>query len=68
MLGSLIAGRFSRMNLDDQDIRGGVLNDVGLALNWYPTHTTRVMGNVIMAKREGVAAMWIFQMRLQLAL
>ena len=37
-----IAGRFSRMDLDDQDIRGGVLNDVGLALNWYPTSLTRV--------------------------
>ena len=63
-----VAARFSRIDLNDKDILGGILNDLGLAVNWYPTHLTRVMGNVIMAKRDGAAAMWIFQVRLQLAL
>ena len=43
------------------------LNDLGIAANWYPNHTTRVMGNLIRAKREGAAALWIFQFRMQLA-
>ena len=67
-LGALeVAVRFSRIDLNDKHVRGGELNDLGFAFNWYPTHTTRVMGNVIRAKPEGAAAMLIFQMRLQLA-
>jgi len=48
-------------------VLGGELNDLGIAANWYPNHTTRVMGNLIRAKREGAAALWIFQFRMQLA-
>ncbi len=62
-----IALRFSRIDLNEKQIAGGELNDLGLAFNWYPTHTTRVMTNVIRAKPDGAAALIIFQMRLQLA-
>ena len=62
-----VAVRASRIDLNDKQIMGGELNDLGIAFNWYPTHTTRVMGNVIRAKREGAAPMWVFQSRLQLA-
>ena len=62
-----IAVRFSGIDLNEKEIMGGELHDLGFALNWYPTHTTRVMGNVIRAKREDAAAMWVFQSRLQLA-
>ena len=63
-----LALRFSRIDLNDKDVQGGELSDLGIAANWYPTHTTRVMGNIIRAKREGAAAMWIFQFRLQVAI
>ena len=53
-LGAFEVGlRFSRIDLNDKDVLGGELNDLGIAANWYPNHTTRVMGNLIRAKREG---------------
>ena len=62
-----IALRFSRIDLNDQDITGGTLNDLSFAFNWYPTYPTRVSFNVIRAKREAWEPVWIFQARLQLA-
>jgi phosphate-selective porin OprO/OprP len=62
-----IALRFSRLDLNDQNITGGTLNDLSFAFNWYPTYPTRVSFNVIRAKRETWEPVWIFQARLQLA-
>jgi phosphate-selective porin OprO/OprP len=62
-----IAFRFSRIDLSDQDITGGTLNDLSFAFNWYPTYPTRVSFNMIRAKREAWEPVWIFQARLQLA-
>ncbi len=62
-----IAFRFSRIDLDDQDITGGTLNDLTFAFNWYPTYPTRVSFNMIRAKQEAWEPVWIFQARLQLA-
>jgi phosphate-selective porin OprO/OprP len=67
-LGALeIAFRFSRIDLNDQDIMGGTLNDLTFAINWYPTRPTRVSFNAIRANREAWKPVWIFQARLQLA-
>jgi phosphate-selective porin OprO/OprP len=62
-----IALRFSRLDLNDQNITGGTLNDLSFAFNWYPTYPTRVSFNVIRAKRQAWEPVWIFQARLQLA-
>lgn len=67
-LGALeIAFRFSGLDLNDKDVRGGKLVDFTAALNWYPTYDTRVMFNVIRAAREGADVVWIAQVRVQLA-
>ena len=62
-----IAARFSYIDLNDKDIKGGKLADVSFAFNWYPTYPTRVSFNVIRADRESWDPVWIFQGRLQVA-
>ncbi len=62
-----IAFRFSHVDLNDEEVRGGELTDLSFAFNWYPTHPTRVMFNIVRAQRVGDAPVWIFQGRLQLA-
>jgi phosphate-selective porin OprO/OprP len=65
-LGALqIAFRFSHIDLTDEGIRGGILDNVSAGLNWYLNYYTRVMGNLIWSKLEGAEAVWIFQIRLQ---
>ena len=62
-----IAFRYSHLDLDDKEIRGGTLNDFTAAVNWYPNNHARVMANLIRAKRSGVDGVWIFEIRLQWA-
>ena len=62
-----IAFRFSHIDLNDEQVTGGELTDLSFAFNWYPTHPTRVMFNIVRAQRGGNAPVWIFQGRLQLA-
>jgi phosphate-selective porin OprO/OprP len=62
-----IAFRFSRIDLDDQAIAGGRLNDITAGFNWYATRNYRTLFNVIRAKRSDVDPVWIFQIRLQVA-
>lgn len=62
-----IAFRFSQIDLNDKEIRGGTLNDFTAAFNWYPNGNARVMVNVIRAKRGGLDPIWIAQIRLQWA-
>ncbi len=63
----VVAARYSYIDLNDRDVRGGTLGDFSFALNWYPTRHARAMFNVIRAKREALEAVWIVQARLQLA-
>jgi phosphate-selective porin OprO/OprP len=62
-----IAFRFSRLDLNDKEIRGGVLNDFTAAINWYPNRNARVMLNFIRAKRDRLDPIWVAQIRLQWA-
>jgi phosphate-selective porin OprO/OprP len=60
-----IAARYSRLNLDDQPIFGGKLQDVTLGLNWYLNPNTRVMWNYVHADRIDTGSANIFQTRFQ---
>ena len=63
-----VAFRFSRVDLTDQGVDGGVLNDWTAAFNWYPSPETRLMFNAILADRQGAKSVGIFQIRVQFAL
>jgi len=63
-----IGFRYSRVDLSDGTVDGGVLSDWTAGLNWYPTYHTKLMLNAILATRRGSSPVGIFQMRLQVAL
>ena len=44
-----LTARYSQLDLSDEKIRGGRLNDVTLGINWYLNPNTRVMMNYVMA-------------------
>lgn len=60
-----IAGRYSYLDLKDNDINGGILQDVTVGLNWYLNPNMRIMGNYVHSHRNGVGNAHIFQMRYQ---
>ncbi len=62
-----LAFRFSRIDLDDSGINGGILNDWSAAFSWYPTHHLRFMFNGILADLQGAEPVGILQVRLQVA-
>jgi phosphate-selective porin OprO/OprP len=59
--------RYSWLNLNDEDIRGGIINDVSLGLNWYLYSNTRVMLNYIHSVVHDVGHANILQARFQIA-
>jgi phosphate-selective porin OprO/OprP len=63
-----LAARFSRLDLDDGAARGGALNDVTLALNWYLNPNVKVMLNYVFADREDLGTANVFQMRFHIDL
>jgi phosphate-selective porin OprO/OprP len=62
-----VAARYSHIDLDDEGIRGGTLNDFTLGLNWYLNPNYRVSFNYIRAHLNGVGDTNIFEMRYQVA-
>jgi phosphate-selective porin OprO/OprP len=52
------------VDLNDGDVRGGVLSDVSLGLNWHLRPHIRWMTNYVHAHRNGLGDANIFQMRL----
>ena len=61
-----IAARYSYLDLEDDDIFGGRLNDVTLGLNWYAYPTVRVMANFVRAHIADDATSNLFEMRFQI--
>ena len=62
-----LALRFSRIDLTDEEIAGGIMNNLTGAFNWYASRNARVLTNVIRSRVEGFDPVWIFQVRLQWA-
>ena len=60
-----IAFRYSRLDLEDKSVDGGVLNDLTAAVNWYASRNAKLQINGIRAKRQGLDPFWIWQIRLQ---
>jgi phosphate-selective porin OprO/OprP len=60
-----LAARFSRADLNDGGVTGGELNDVTVALNWYPNPNFRWMANYVRADLDEVGASNAFLMRFQ---
>lgn len=61
-----VAARFSHLDLNDEGIIGGRLNNVTVGLNWYLNPNMRVMWNFVYADRDDVGDASIFQMRAQI--
>ena len=59
--------RYSRIDLSDGQVDGGVLADWTVGLNWYPTYHIKLMFNGILANLKGSNPVGILQMRLQVA-
>lgn len=47
-----LAARYSELDLNDEEIKGGRLNDVTLGCNWYLNPNTRVMFNYVHADAD----------------
>ena len=47
-----LAARYSRVDLNDGPVRGGVLEDVTLGVNWYHNYSFRVQWNYVLSHRE----------------
>lgn len=51
-----LAARYSRLDLSDSLVMGGVMTNWTLGLNWYPTAYTRLMLNWVRFKADGSTA------------
>jgi len=61
-----VAARYSYLDLNDGETRGGRLGDFTLAVNWYARAHVRVMVDYIHAQRFGIGRSNIIQTRLAL--
>jgi phosphate-selective porin OprO/OprP len=61
-----IAARYSELNLDDEDISGGGLENITAGLNWHLNPNMRIMWNYVHADRDDVGEADILQMRWQI--
>lgn len=60
-----IALRYSSLDLTDGPVAGGELDDVTVALNWYPFSNVRWMLDYVMADRDGIGQADVIEMRFQ---
>lgn len=61
-----LAARYSWLDLDDAEARGGELRDVTAGVNWYLNPNTRLMFNYVYADLDGVSDTDAFQIRTQI--
>ena len=60
-----VAVRYSSVDLSDAGLAGGELDDLTLALNWYPYANVRWMLNYVLADLDGAGEAEAIQMRFQ---
>jgi phosphate-selective porin OprO/OprP len=60
-----IALRYSRLDLEDGAVNGGVLSDITLGATWYLNPNVKIQANIIRADIDDVGDTTIFQMRFQ---
>ncbi len=61
-----LAARYSHVDLNDDDIRGGELNNFTLGINWYVAPNMRFMGNWVRSHLHSVGNGNIIQFRFQI--
>jgi phosphate-selective porin OprO/OprP len=62
-----VAARFSRLDLNSENVDGGALDDVTAGVNWYLNPVTRITINYVWAHLESVGDSNIIQGRFQLS-
>lgn len=63
-----LAVRFSTLDLNDEDVEGGIEDNLSFGVNWYSRTHWRFMGNLIKVKSDGPYGEqnpWIVQFRAQ---
>ena len=60
-----LGARYSFIDLEDQDVLGGRMDNFTLGLNWYWNPNSRIMWNYIFANVESIGGSNILQMRFQ---
>jgi phosphate-selective porin OprO/OprP len=61
-----VATRWSRVDLSDGPVRGGILTNYSLGVNWYLYSNLRFMTNYVLGHRNGLGDVHIFQSRVSL--
>jgi phosphate-selective porin OprO/OprP len=61
-----VGARYSHLNLNDNMVRGGVMSDYTIGVNWYLYRNLRVMLNGVLAHLNGVGDTYIAQSRVSL--
>ena len=59
--------RYSYINLDDVDLKGGIMSNITAGINWYINPATKIVFNYIYADVKNMGKANIFQMRFQVA-
>ena len=60
-----LAARYSHLDLTDEEVEGGELDDITVGLNWYLNPNTRFMFDYVHADLDEVGQSDTFQMRTQ---